>query len=139
MAPAGGGSLDQIQIDLVLNTIAQTQQLQQFTRYLEQLSKTLQEGFGPRFISSMGQANSALIRIGTTLGQYGAKAVETGEISKAQAVNFQALSGSISGIGVSGQVSVASLQNLINQLNQIKVNTVAGRSAINALNLELQG
>src|SRR3972149_8562721 len=108
MPASRGGSLDQIQIDLIINTIAQTQGIRQFSSELEHLgrfatplrdkfgrftagipeqfaelnkvgrdlSQTLIEGFGPRFISSTGQANSALIRIGGTLSLFTAKATE---------------------------------------------------------------
>src|SRR3990172_10225403 len=125
---AGGGNLEQVQINLIINTIAQMQQLRLFTTELERLSErvqqrnplgqftkttqeqfselqrsgrdlsqTLQEGFGPRFISSTGQANSALVRIGTTLSIFTTKAEEIGQLGPAQAANFQQLAGQISG------------------------------------------
>src|SRR3972149_3503570 len=167
---AGGGNLEQVQINLIINTIAQMQQLRLFTTELERLgervqqrnplgqftkttqeqfselqrsgrdlSQTLQEGFGPRFISSTGQANSALIRIGSTFGVFSAKAQAAGQISSAQAANFQQLSGQITGIGVSGQASAATLQALVSRLSQISATSMVGRSAINALNAELMG
>ena len=145
---AGGGNLEQVQINLIINTIAQMQQLRLFTTELERLgervqqrnplgqftkttqeqfselqrsgrdlSQTLQEGFGPRFISSTGQANSALIRIGSTFGVFSAKAQAAGQISSAQAANFQQLSGQITGIGVSGQASAATLQATTKLIN----------------------
>ena len=170
MAAAGGSALEQIQINLIINTVAQMQQLHQFTSELErmgervqqrnplgqftkstqeqfsklqrsgrELSQILQENFGPRFISSTGQANAALVRIGTTLETFSTKALKTKQINEAQAVSMQQLAGQITGVGVTGQASADSLQSLINRLSQIQATGMLGRSTINALNTELVG
>ncbi|KKM83245.1 hypothetical protein LCGC14_1311300, partial [marine sediment metagenome] len=101
------------------------------------LADILRTGFSPRFIGSIQGVNAALLGAGKTFQIYTNEALKSGAISAGTASSFSQLSQSMVAVGVTGKVTVETLNELSNQLAQIQPRTEAGRVGVKALGAEL--
>ncbi|KKL50315.1 hypothetical protein LCGC14_2306710, partial [marine sediment metagenome] len=101
------------------------------------LAEVLRTGFSPKFIGSVQGVNAALLSAGKTFQSYTNEALKSGAISQATASNFNQLSQGMVAVGVTGKVTIATLNELSTQLAQIQPRTEAGRAGVKALGAEL--